>query len=111
MNEQTTSLDRSAIKVLLLEGVHDQAHTAFVQAGYSNITSLSHALDDESLIEALQSVKIVGVRSRTQLTENILKACPHLIAIGCFCIGIGSSVFERYAQMGSDSAFYCGRYL
>lgn len=87
MNEQTTSLDRNTIKVLLLEGVHTQAHNAFVQAGYRNITSLSHALDDEALIEVLQSVKIVGVRSRTQLTENILKACPHLIAIGCFCIG------------------------
>ncbi|WP_440994361.1 phosphoglycerate dehydrogenase [Cysteiniphilum litorale] len=87
MNEQTTSLDRSAIKVLLLEGVHDQAYNAFVQAGYSNVTSLTHALDDDALIEALQSVKIVGVRSRTQLTEAALKACPHLIAIGCFCIG------------------------
>ncbi|WP_151192799.1 phosphoglycerate dehydrogenase [Cysteiniphilum sp. JM-1] len=87
MNEQTTSLDRSAIKVLLLEGVHAQAYNAFVQAGYSNVTSLTHALDDDALIEALQSVKIVGVRSRTQLTETVLKACPHLIAIGCFCIG------------------------
>ena len=68
MNEQTTSLDRSAIKVLLLEGVHTQAYNAFVQAGYSNITSLTHALDDNALIEALKNVKIVGVRSRTQLT-------------------------------------------
>lgn len=87
MNEQTTSLDRSAIKVLLLEGVHTQAYNAFVQAGYSNITSLTHALDDNALIEALKNVKIVGVRSRTQLTEQVLTACPHLIAIGCFCIG------------------------
>ncbi|WP_440615845.1 phosphoglycerate dehydrogenase [Cysteiniphilum sp. 6C5] len=90
MNEQekqTTSLDRSAIKVLLLEGVHAQAHNAFIKAGYSNITSLTHALDDDALIEALQNVKIVGVRSRTQLTDKVLKACPHLIAIGCFCIG------------------------
>ncbi len=87
MTVQTTSLDKAAIKVLLLEGIHEQAKNAFIQSGYHNTTSLNHALDDETLITTLQDTKIVGVRSRTQLNERVLKACPHLIAIGCFCIG------------------------
>jgi len=82
-----TSMDKKNIKVLLLEGVHEQGINAFIKAGYENTTALSHALDEEKLIKALQGVRIVGVRSRTQLNERVLKACPQLIAIGCFCIG------------------------
>lgn len=82
------SLNKKAIKVLLLEGVHDQGKNAFIKAGYENTTAITHALDEDMLIQALQGIKIVGIRSRTQLNERVLKACPHLVAIGCFCIGI-----------------------
>ena len=82
-----TSLDKKNIKVLLLEGVHQKAQNAFLDAEYQNLEILDHALEQDGLIKKLQDVKIVGVRSRTQLNETVLKACPHLIAIGCFCIG------------------------
>ena len=87
MNDQKNSLNRSSIKVLLLESIHQKAHNNFVKSGYNNIISLEHALDNDTLIDALQNVKIIGVRSRTQLNQKVLEACPHLIAIGCFCIG------------------------
>ncbi len=87
MTQQMTSLNKAAIKVLLLEGIHEQAQNAFIQAGYNNVQTLPHALDDDALIIALQDIKVVGIRSRTQLSEKVLKACSHLIAIGCFCIG------------------------
>ena len=95
-----TSLDKSTIKVLLLEGIHEQGVNAFIKAGYSNTTALSHALDEEKLIKALQGVKIVGVRSRTQLNERVLNACPHLIAIGCFCIGTNQVNLQVAQNLG-----------
>ena len=96
----TTSLDKSAIKVLLLEGIHEQGFNAFINAGYENTTALTHALDEEKLIKALQDVKIVGVRSRTQLNERVLKACPHLVAIGCFCIGTNQVNLQVAQNLG-----------
>jgi D-3-phosphoglycerate dehydrogenase len=93
-------LNRSNIKVLLLEGVHEKGVNAFIKAGYENTTALSHALDEDQLIKALQGVKMVGVRSRTQLNERVLKACPHLVAIGCFCIGTNQVNLQVAQSLG-----------
>ena len=95
-----TSLDKGNIKVLLLEGVHQQGLNAFIKAGYHNTTAINHALDEDKLIKALQDVKIVGIRSRTQLNERVLKACPHLIAIGCFCIGTNQVNLQIAQDLG-----------
>ncbi|WP_119342642.1 phosphoglycerate dehydrogenase [Facilibium subflavum] len=83
----TTSVDKKQLKILLLEGIHAKAKQTFIDAGYTNIETLHHALDDKSLIEKLKKVKIVGVRSRTQLNQHVLQESPHISAIGCFCIG------------------------
>ena len=56
-------------------------------AGYTNVTRLTKALDGAALREALQGVHIVGIRSRTQLTEEVFEAADRLIAVGCFCVG------------------------
>ena len=82
-----TSVAKKDIKILLLEGVDPIAKQAFIDADYSEVELLKHAMNNEALIAKLQSIKMVGVRSRTQFTDDVIKACPHLIAIGCFCIG------------------------
>jgi D-3-phosphoglycerate dehydrogenase len=81
------SLDKSKIKVLLLEGVHENAYNYFIENGYTEIESLKEALTDNDLIEKIQHVHIVGIRSRTELKKNILDKANKLIAIGCFSIG------------------------
>ncbi len=81
------SLSRDRIKVLLLEGVHDTAVAMFEQAGYGNIQRMPKALEGDSLIEAVQGVHILGIRSRTQLTNEVFAAADRLLAVGCFCIG------------------------
>jgi D-3-phosphoglycerate dehydrogenase / 2-oxoglutarate reductase len=81
------SLDRSKIKVLLLEGVHDNAVRYFKENGYSDIEYYKEALTDDELEEKLQQAHIVGIRSRTELRGNLLIKAPKLIAIGCFSIG------------------------
>lgn len=82
-----TSLDKSKIKVLLLEGVHQSAVDNFQNAGYSNIERLTTSLSEEDLIEKIRDVHFIGIRSRTQLNERVLDAAERLVAIGCFCIG------------------------
>jgi len=81
------SLPKDKIKIVFLEGIHDNAVHALNVAGYTNITSLPGALDGEDLKNAISDAHIVGIRSRTKLTAEVLEAAPKLVAIGCFCIG------------------------
>jgi len=81
------SLDKSKIKILLLEGVHQSAVDNFKKAGYSNIVYLKTALAEDELIEQIKDAHFVGLRSRTQLTRKVFQAAEKLIAAGCFCIG------------------------
>jgi len=81
------SLPKEKIKVLLLEGVSDTAVEALAERGYGNVERLSGALDEAMLCEKLQDVRILGIRSRTQLTARALQATNKLIAVGCFSVG------------------------
>ncbi len=82
-----TSLDKSKIKILLLEGVHQSAVDNFLNAGYTNIEHLPTSLDEAALIEKVRDAHFLGIRSRTQLTERVFAAAEKLNAVGCFCIG------------------------
>lgn len=82
-----TSLDKSKIRILLLEGVHQSAVDNFKRAGYTNIEYIKTALSGDELKAKVADAHFVGIRSRTQLTEEIFAAAPKLVAVGCFCIG------------------------
>ena len=81
------SLEKSKIKFLLLEGVHASAVETLEKAGYSNIELHQKALSPEDLKRVIADAHFVGIRSRTQLTEDIFAAAKKLVAVGCFCIG------------------------
>ena len=83
----STSLDKSKIRFLLLEGVHPSAVAALESSGYNNIDFVSKSLPDKELIERVADTHFLGIRSRTQLTEEIFNAAEKLVAVGCFCIG------------------------
>ncbi len=82
-----TSFAKERIKLLLLEGIHSSAAEQLRTAGYSNLQQESTALQGQQLIDALQDVHMLGIRSRTQLSAEVLKHAPRLMAVGCFCIG------------------------
>ena len=82
-----TSLDKSKIRFLLLEGVHQNASDTLNAAGYTNIEYISGALPEAELKEKIADAHFVGIRSRTQLTEDVFECAQKLIAVGCFCIG------------------------
>jgi len=86
MNERI-SLPKDRIRILLLEGISDSAVEMFRRAGYENITRMKTALEGAALAEAIKGVHLLGIRSRTQLSEFALQAADRLIAAGCFCIG------------------------
>ena len=81
------SLDKSKIKFLLLEGIHPSAVDVLRSAGYTQIEAISGALPDEELKRKIADVHFVGIRSRTQLTEEVFAHAHKLVAVGCFCIG------------------------
>ncbi|MDG2392556.1 MAG: NAD(P)-dependent oxidoreductase, partial [Thalassotalea sp.] len=81
------SLHKDKIKILLLEGVHQSALEVLKSNGYSNIEYVKSALDDDELKAKIADVHFVGIRSRTQLTDDVIAHAKKLAAIGCFCIG------------------------
>ncbi|QNT78745.1 phosphoglycerate dehydrogenase [Entomobacter blattae] len=81
------SLAKDKIRILLLEGIHQSAVELLKNNGYENVQLLGTALDGAQLKQALEGVHMVGIRSRTQLTQEVIEAADRLMAIGCFCIG------------------------
>lgn len=86
--KKTTSYPKEKINILFLENISDKAVNHFKESGYSNVKKLGGALSEEELIKAVKDVHLLGIRSKTQITENVLKAATKLQAIGCFCIGV-----------------------
>ena len=82
-----TSYPRQDIKVLLLEGVSASAVESFHRAGYSQVELHAKSLPEAELRQRIADAHIVGIRSRTQLTEDVLAQAKRLLAVGCFCIG------------------------
>jgi len=94
------SLDKKYIKVLLLEGIHSSSVKSFESAGYTNIEYLKTALDGDKLEQKLKDSHILGIRSRTQLTPQVLKKAKKLFAMGCFSIGTNQVELMAAKQQG-----------
>ncbi|MBM0582538.1 phosphoglycerate dehydrogenase [Brucella melitensis] len=94
------SLSRDRINVLLLEGISQTAVEYFKSSGYTNVTHLPKALDKADLIKAISSTHIIGIRSRTQLTEEIFAAADRLIAVGCFSVGTNQVELKAARKRG-----------
>lgn len=87
MMEKKFSFNKKDIKVLLLEGIHQSAVNYFTESGYTNIEYFRTALDEKELEEKIKNVHIIGIRSRTQLTKEVLQKAKKLFAVGCYSIG------------------------
>jgi len=94
------SLPKDKIRVLLLEGVSDTAVEMMRAAGYSNLDRLPKALDGAALLEAVKGVHLIGIRSRTQITAEVLEAADRLIAIGCFNVGTNQVDIDAARRLG-----------
>ena len=80
------SFPKHKIKVLLLENIHSTAISLFNLEGYQ-IECCKEALDEDELIEKINDIHILGIRSKTNITARVLEHASKLMCIGTFCIG------------------------
>lgn len=97
---QYLSLPKDKIRFLLLEGVHQNAIDTLNAAGYTNIDYHKTALEGDALKEAIKDAHFIGIRSRTQLTDDVFEHANKLIAVGCFCIGTNQVDLDAAMQRG-----------
>ncbi len=95
-----TSLDKSKIKFLLLEGIHPSAVDVLRGAGYTQVELVSGALEGEELKRRIADVHFLGIRSRTQLTAEVFAQAHKLVAVGAFCIGTNQIDLETARERG-----------
>ncbi|MEO8853733.1 MAG: phosphoglycerate dehydrogenase, partial [Ginsengibacter sp.] len=85
--KKVTSYPKEKINILFLENISKTAAQKFTDAGYSSVKRLTGALSEEELIKEIKNVHLLGIRSKSKITPNVLKHAEKLQAIGCFCIG------------------------
>jgi D-3-phosphoglycerate dehydrogenase len=94
-----TSFPKSRIRVLLLENVHASAH-AIVRAEGFHLEALPGALGEDELGERIREVHVLGIRSKTRVTERALGEARRLLAVGAFCIGTNQVALDTAARRG-----------
>lgn len=94
------SMPKDRIRILLLENIHDSALALLAKHGYTNVERHKGALDGDALRKVLAETHVIGIRSRTKLTKEILEAAPKLMAIGCFCIGTNQVDTDTAKRLG-----------
>lgn len=100
MEPAKTSYPKEKIRILFLENISDAAVKNFRHQGYVQVNKISKALTEEELIDEVKDVHILGIRSKTQVTKNILAAAKKLQAIGCFCIGVNQVDLKAATKTG-----------
>jgi len=98
--KKLTSYPKEKINILLLENISESAARQFMDSGYSNVRRLNTALSEAELIKEIRDVHLLGIRSKTTVTEKVLKAASKLQAIGCFCIGVNQVSLPVATKMG-----------
>ncbi|HNJ59198.1 MAG TPA: phosphoglycerate dehydrogenase, partial [Chitinophagaceae bacterium] len=97
---QNTSYPKEKINILFLENIREKAVQILKQHGYVNVKKNSGALSEEELIKAIKDVHVLGIRSKTFITEKVLQAANKLQAIGCFCIGVNQVNLQAATNKG-----------
>ena len=100
MKQKSTSYPKDKIKILLLENISDVSVEEFKEAGYANVKRLSGALSEQELIKEIKDVHLLGIRSKTMVTEKVLNKANKLLGIGCYCIGINQVNIKAATEKG-----------
>ena len=87
-------------KALLLEGVNDSAVELFLNSKNISVERLPKALEAGALREAIKGVELLGIRSRTQLTRDILADADRLTVVGCFSVGTNQVDLDAARRRG-----------
>ena len=99
-DKKNTSYPKEKVNILFLENISDTAVKFFKDAGYTSVKKLNGALSEEDLVREVKEVHLLGIRSKSQITERVLAAAAKLQAIGCFCIGVNQVNLKAARQHG-----------
>ncbi|MFG0304917.1 MAG: phosphoglycerate dehydrogenase [Phycisphaerales bacterium JB040] len=94
-----TSFPKDKIRIVLLEGVHEAGAEALTEAGYS-VERHPGSPDAGELGELVSTAHVLGIRSKTQLTGELLEAAPRLLTVGAFCIGTNQIELPTATALG-----------
>src|SRR6185437_11997595 len=97
--QAVTSFPKNQIKVLLLENIHPLAVELFNNENFQ-VELLPSALNEDQLKEKIRDVHVLGIRSKTQVTEAVLKEAKRLLTLGCFCIGTNQVDLKAANRLG-----------
>jgi D-3-phosphoglycerate dehydrogenase len=98
------SVPKDKLKFVLLEGIHPSAVDALASDGYTQVVTSPKALAGKELVDAIADAHFVGIRSRTQLTADVIEQAVKLAAVGAFCIGT-NQIDLRAAMMRGVPVF------
>jgi D-3-phosphoglycerate dehydrogenase / 2-oxoglutarate reductase len=93
------SFPKEKIKILFLEGIHESAVQQFEASGY-NCRCLPSSLSESELISEISDIHILGIRSKSSITAEVLNSAKSLLSIGCFCIGVNQVALEEAQNKG-----------
>ncbi len=99
MTTPRTSFPKDRIKVLLLENVSPTAGEVFAAEGFQ-VEMLKHSLPPDELARAVADVHVLGIRSKTRVTPEVLASARRLLALGCFCIGTNQVALDHAKKLG-----------
>ncbi|MCC2645452.1 MAG: phosphoglycerate dehydrogenase [Burkholderiales bacterium] len=101
--DMAISYPRNRIKILLLENIHPHALNLLKQEGYS-VETIKGSLTEDELSEKIRDISILGIRSKTTVSQKVLDNADKLLAIGAFCIGT-NQIDLTYATKKGISVF------
>ncbi|MBL7671629.1 MAG: phosphoglycerate dehydrogenase [Bdellovibrionaceae bacterium] len=85
--------------ILLVENVHPVAKERLESEGYK-VDLISYAPSEAELIELLPKYQVLGLRSKTEVTAQVIEKNPHLLTIGAFCIGTNQIDLRAAKSLG-----------
>jgi D-3-phosphoglycerate dehydrogenase len=86
-------------RILLVENIHPVAKEILLQEGFV-VDLVSNSPSESELIALLKNYDVLGIRSKTEVTDRVIEATAHLLAIGCFCIGTNQVNLLRANRSG-----------
>lgn len=89
----------NALKILLVENIHSVAKDALMAEGF-HVDLITHAPSESELIQLLPKYDVLGIRSKTEVTAEVLSKNTHLLTIGCFCIGTNQVDLQNAREKG-----------
>jgi D-3-phosphoglycerate dehydrogenase len=99
-DKKSTSYPKEKINILFLENISKSAVKKFIDAGYTSVKQIPGALSENELIREIRNVHLLGIRSKSKITSEVLNHATRLQAIGCFCIGVNQVDLHTATKKG-----------